>query len=250
MSDINQVKENIKEAIGKMHKGPAFYKKKILTNLFEKCQYVSDSEFYDIVGETFKSNPTNFMKYIYNDLRHKFSKLNRDEKRREMDKYIIEKFCLYSGEQILHECDGRIHLMRIKQYTFRVRSGTIFVTNYRIIAQGEFKATMWARQYGRLTEFGGDVRFGLKSQRKKAQRAEKAISDIPDQEELPCYGYIFPIKNLYNLRKRNHRATADIKYEVKLDDQVHTIQFSSPSFKREIEENIDKVCDILLKSSE
>lgn len=72
MSDINQVMEGIKEAIGKDY----WNKKKLLTYLFDlraKEEYtLSDSEFYDIVGEIFNLNPKIFMIYLYTDLRKKW----------------------------------------------------------------------------------------------------------------------------------------------------------------------------------
>jgi hypothetical protein len=91
MSEINQVINDMKEAIEKIHKGPSIYKKKIFTYIFEKCKDIPDTELYDIIGETFKSNPQNFMKYIHNDLQKKFSKQYGVEKLREMDRYILEK---------------------------------------------------------------------------------------------------------------------------------------------------------------
>ena len=214
MSVKTQVMDNIKEAIGKIHKRVK-YKKMILTYLFdlldkEKYQDLSDSEFYDIVREIFKLNPKNFIEYLYNDLRRKIRRLygkekrkeleenilekdfigellksnpedymefvykdlrNKigkkygDERRREIERYILEKHCLNKGEVILYECFGDItKTVSVSKLTVH---GDIFVTNQRIFAQGNF-----------FTK-GVSVLMSL------------------------CYGYIFPITNLYKLKKRS-----------------------------------------------
>jgi hypothetical protein len=98
---------NIKEGL-KMEKSSAI--KYILSYLDdlkvkEEYQYLSDSDFFDIIGETFKLDPKFFLDSLYPKI---WDKLYADEGRRKMERYIIEKYCLYSGEQILYECDGSI----------------------------------------------------------------------------------------------------------------------------------------------
>lgn len=249
MSEINQVINNMKEALEKIHKGPAVNRKKIFTYIFKKCKDIPDTELYDIIGETFKSNPQNFMKYIHNDLRKKFSKKYGVEKLREMDKYILENFCFYSGEQILYECDGRISLkpsgLPISQYVFKSGLGPIFFTNYRLIAQGEFKAKVYT-QAGWFTGLPKIQKTRYAAN--KAQKAEDAISDIPEQEDLPCYGYMFPIKNLSNLKKESYSANGRISYMVDLNNEYHTLRIHSPFFKIKMEENLNKAFEILSQS--
>ena len=94
MSEINQAINNMKEAIGKIHKGPAVHKKKILTYIFEEWKDISDTELYDLIGEMYKSNPQNFMKYLHSDLQKKFIEKYGVEKLREMYRYILENFHL------------------------------------------------------------------------------------------------------------------------------------------------------------
>ncbi|MFX1322755.1 MAG: hypothetical protein ACFFAQ_14050, partial [Promethearchaeota archaeon] len=66
MSVVNQIMSNIKEEIT----SPEPSSKQIITYLSdlrikEEYQSITDSEFYDIVGETFKLNPEFFMNHIY-----------------------------------------------------------------------------------------------------------------------------------------------------------------------------------------
>lgn len=67
----------------------------------EEYQSLSNSGFYDIVGETFKLNPDIFMKRIY-------KKFSQYKNKSEMERHILEKHCLYDGEQILFEGSGKI----------------------------------------------------------------------------------------------------------------------------------------------
>ena len=78
----------------------------------EEYQSLSNTEYYDIVGETIKLNPDIFMKHIYGDRR--FYQYNNSE----MQKYILEKISLYEGEQILFEDSGKI----IQESRFRPKT--------------------------------------------------------------------------------------------------------------------------------
>ena len=51
-------------------------------------------------------------------------------KLKEMDKYIFEKYCLYSGEQIFFESVGVILWGKAQSI------GNLYVTNNRIVCQG------------------------------------------------------------------------------------------------------------------
>ena len=106
MSDINQVKNEIKE---ELEKGlPS--KRKILSyllDLLKKDKYpsLSDFEFYDIVGYTYKLNLNYKLNLemlfypIYNALKKKIKKLYGKEKRLEMEQYLREKFGLKGPEK-------------------------------------------------------------------------------------------------------------------------------------------------------
>jgi len=66
MTDINQIRNTIKEEIT----SPTPSSDHIISHLHdlrtkEEYQSLSDSEFYEIIGETFKLNPEYFMESIY-----------------------------------------------------------------------------------------------------------------------------------------------------------------------------------------
>ena len=179
------------------------YENAMLSKLEKKISYLfhtllaPDSEFFDIVGETFKLNPEFYMKIHYNNVRKRIKELYGAEKLKGMEKYILEKFCLYDGEQILYDFYGGVGqtldrpktgFVEPKPVIVGVSSGSIFVTNYRIIAQGELK-----EQGGRITfsellmyEAGSSLR----------DEGKKGIIESSTLQEIPCYGYQFPIKRI------------------------------------------------------
>ena len=207
MSDLNQLKNNIKEEIS----SPEPSHERIITYLNdlrtkEEYQSLTDSEFYDIVGETFKLNPEFFMKYIYGN-----QKLYKDVNEQEMEKYIIEKFCLYEGEQILHECNGEIKELN-PSLKFAVGTpvkvlvhGRIYVTNYRIIVNGKLSAR-GGRLYG-----GGGLLLGLLDLASagvtggsKRDKSKTGIIEGSTSQEIPCYGYQFKTNNHVELKKKSN----------------------------------------------
>lgn len=240
MSDINLVMNSIKEAL-EMKKPSA---KNFLSYLYslkvkEEYQYLSDSDFFDIVGETFKTNPEFFMKSLYTKIWHKMAKLYGDEGRRTMERYIIEKFCLYSGEQILHECDGSIDQILPKRYKISVQSGNIFVTNRRIISQGNLRKAALVSGMKTIATIMDPLNSLMDARKTKGVKQD--LTDFSVRQELPCYGYMFPIEKLFDLRK----IPRTITYKIIYNYLVFRINIFSSSFK--IRENMNKLFEILSK---
>jgi len=211
MSDINQIVSNLKEEITRTNPSSA----RIITQLNdlrsnEKYQPLSDTEFYDVVGDTFTLNPKFFMASIYPNYPNIRSL--------EMAKYIVEKFCLYNGEQILYEFQGDIKQLEGvggTGGTVFVTGGNIFVTNYRIIAQGSIKAKGGHNLNALI--FGGYLMWNLSGGSKRAESKESLI-DGSTKQKLPCYGYQFKRKNFFELKKKSN----GVKYIVYSDDVQNT----------------------------
>jgi len=119
-----------------------------LSELFpkEEHQHLSDSEFFDIVGEAFKSDPEFYMENIEGEVRKRVKKLYGDGKLKEMEKHIINKFCLLEDEHILFETEGRINIYH-PPVKVSLKSGKFWVTNYRLIAHGKL-ITEWTQTGG------------------------------------------------------------------------------------------------------
>ncbi|UCC20350.1 MAG: hypothetical protein JSV62_03410 [Promethearchaeota archaeon] len=231
MVDVNQILNNIKEVMTSAN--PSSYR--IISYLHdlrikEEYQSLSDSDYYDIVGETFKLNPEYFMASIYGA-----RKLYKHVDRKEMAKHIIKKYCLYDGEEILYECHGSI-----KQSTgesdVKVSKGFFFVTTHRIIAQGTLKVSGGFDPTTLLdlviTSFSGIS--------KKVRGKKKLIESSLDQE-LPCYGYQFQIKNHVNLKKKGDRGIGYIVIDLEsITKKIENISLSK-RLQKSLQDEINKI---------
>jgi hypothetical protein len=152
-----------------------------------------------------------------------------------MERYIIKNYSLYDKEQILYECDGTIEKVLSERYKLTAYSGGIFITNDRIIAQGKL----------RTAALGGGVNTGTAldlialARPSGAQAAKKSLINLSIKQDLPCYGYIFPIKNIFNLRIKR----SSIIYNVIQNLLVFRIKLSSTFFKNKA--NINQLFEIL-----
>ncbi len=200
-------------------------------------QSLSDSEFYDIVGECLKLNSKFFMNSIYKDLRKIAKRQFGVKGRRFMEKNILERFCLYEGEQILYECEGKVQQTRkgkgVKIY------GTLFVTNERIIAQGKIGDT------GHTTGSGSIFDLLLVpsaiSKSRKIRKTKDIVVERSVTQELPYYGYQFPYQNHFKLTIKPRK----IKYKMTQDNLPYDLLVYSYSFKDK--EQLDYLIEILSK---
>jgi len=206
----------------------------------EEYQHLSDSDFNFIVGETFDLNPELFMDSLNRDLRKRMGKKNRFE----LDKYIIEKYVLIDEEHIIYECYGNIEFVDLQIVSTSggrkvmgnspasalVSSGSIFLTNYRLIAQGILDAT------------GGGWLTGISST-DTSYRRYQAIQTI--LESSPTYGYQFPIRNHMYLEKKRK----GVSYLYIQDNQFKRIEINLPieTSQAKREEQIDLIFKTLSK---
>ena len=104
----------------------------------------------------------------------------------EMEKFILKNYSLKPGEEILLEFNEGIVLYQnptlktINSPRGTSGSGIVYVTNNRIILQGKLKA------------FQGEFSSGYPSRNR--------IINYSLQQH--CFGYIFPTKNLFDLKKK------------------------------------------------
>ena len=230
----------------------------------EENQHLSDSEFFDIVGEAFKSNPEFYMENLDEEVRKRVKKLYGDEKLKEIVKYIFEKFSLYNGEQILFESEGGIRQLRTAKVepsgkiklesapvSVSIKSGNIVVTNYRLIVQGKLKvsggrdrnAIMWGGLVGHLVTGGSASR--------KRDKTKERLIDGSLEQELPCYGYEFSIQNHSGLEKMisSLKVAYGIRYAVVEDNLVYSTQINLPpgTSQAKVEEQVNSLFKLLCK---
>ena len=246
-----------------------------LSDLLSKKEYqlLSESEFIDIVGEAFKSNPEVYMENLYEEVRKRVKKLYGDEKLKEMEKNLLEKFTLYDGEQILFELEGSIKQIEgvevtssgqvsAKEYLgyvvpifgdnnpvkVSISSGSIVVTNYRLIAQGKLKVSGGGYQGISVLSAISGTKASLRDESRKF----KIASSI--QQELPCYGYQFSIQNHHNLKKMYSAVNVanGISYALLLNHpfgDVIKINLPSGTSQAKVEEQVNTLFKILCKNA-
>ena len=248
----NQVLDNIKNEF----EMPRPNSKRILKFLYQlgteaKSQQLSDSEFFDAVGKIFRLNSEFFMKELYKDFMDKMGKIIGVEKRKEMERYIIEKFCLLEDERILYELSGNIkqtelikqkpsgkYKMDTMPLKISVRPADIFITNKRMIGHGVLKASGGEKTKGAVFYLTSLWVFTGGS--KKAERKDALI------ESSPVFGYQFSTKNHWGLGKS--KLLHIVAYFVNIDNLKCTISIK-PTDKAKREEQMSKIFEILRKDA-
>ena len=120
---------------------------------------IADAEIYTFFGEVFKSNPQFYMKSLYqpinlsliNELGKKIDRVEGLKKLREMEEYILKIYCLYEGEQVLGVFRGNLKL-ESDDHAETVTGSHIYVTNFRIIAQGNLVLSYGPSRLSTLAE--------------------------------------------------------------------------------------------------
>ena len=207
--------DNIRNEFGK----PKPNSKKILKVLYQlgkdaKKQKITDSEFFDTVGETFRMQPERFMNELYPVFMERIAKIIGVDKRREMERHIIEKFCLLGDERIIYELKGNITQKDLweqkengksknlslssRAVELSVSSGDIFLTNHRLIAHGLFEVfgdrSMWAVSWRDFVPTWREMlnpwvkQKRLKPGPKAIERGKALVASNP------IFGYQFPTK--------------------------------------------------------
>jgi len=218
---------------------------KVLKYLFGFSVEETNSEFYTLVGKTLTINPEFFMRSLYKPFRKRISRIYGNERRREIERFIISKCCLYDEEQILYECEGSIKIILAEHYNLKV-AGYLYFTNRRIIAEGAINAKLKSTS---TRPTASEVAFPtitiLKTFAKPSRtdhidaKREMIYSSI--REELPCYGFIFPIKELYDIILKKHSITYKIKqYNNLLREELRIMIFTHQA--------LDKIYEILFKN--
>ena len=204
MTDANQLVENIKREIAKAQPS----NKKIFALFKEvKANTNSDAEYYDVVAEIFHFNS----RYYLNSLYPKLNSL-------QMAKYVFETFSLYQDERIVYEFPGKIkqtiHTRANPSIMVRVKSGYVYLTNLRIIAQG--KLIVGGGADASVSKVGQAI--AAQKAAKLQKKARKTFLNESLFQEIPCYGYQFKNRNHFHLKRKKkaleYFVLSDNPYEI------------------------------------
>lgn len=239
-SSIDQIANKIYEEMGR----PDPLNTRVIGYLgdlqaMDEFQSLAAADFYDIVGETFILNPGYFMKSIYG-ARNLYANVNEGE----MAKHILEKYCLYDGEQILYECNGNIEQRNPSRdnVIVLVKNANIFVTNDRIIAQGKLE-----------TKGGAIFLWGFSGSNRRTN-TKKGLSERSAQQELPCYGYQFKTKNHTGLKKKSDGINYVMNIEEDISkvsryQQVNALRLVRITLTHPDQEQINNIFEVLCKDT-
>ena len=138
-----------------------------------------------------------------------------------LDQYIIEKYCLMDGEQILKIISGSVNEKKM------VSSGRLFLTNFRLIICGSQQARSAQRSYhsgSALSMIAGSaIRGVVTSQRKNIRKAiNRALSKETSAFNVLEWGYVYPVTNALKIK----RTKSSIAYTIILDTEKRSVKLN------------------------
>ncbi len=153
---------------------------------------------WDQIGEVCLADPEFFTDKVYPAIQVKVRKLPVD-RLMAMDKYILEKYCLFQNESIV----GAIY-SNLKEDFADLRKCRLYLTQYRLIASG------WKRINSR--GLGGWV--GLAIAMTVTKKIQAALAQqFGSQASKGNYGYGYLLTGVYKAK----RSAKDISYSVAMD---------------------------------
>ena len=232
------------EIIDYVSQGKYFKPSKLLGKTFQNIDQAKINEFGDILVEIIKKDPDLFTTKIYEGLMF-FSRNSHQDKFYELDKYILDKYGLIEGENVIDFFYGRV----IDNYS--KISGRIFLTNLRLIASGDL--TRLSKGGSGSKSLVGTVRLIKKGLISLAigNAIRKALNkDIGEVGILP-YGYHYPVYNAYKIKRTKSAIiyNTNIEYERKGKSKTEKLFISvgpskklkDLSRKNEILDNIENL---------
>jgi len=179
----------------------------IIEEIIDNSAYkMSDSQFFDLIGELFLERPENFMNKIYKKLYKRLKRLFNIEKIFEMEKTILKKFCFYDNEKLMNSFHGKLVVGKNRL------KGRIYLTNYRFIGHGKFGIKkIYLLVMGMYAEIFWEG-YILKGIQNTTQDSIQRVLGLNYQHNKPCFGFQIPTLNSYEIKKKKKA----IEYKVDL----------------------------------
>lgn len=185
-------------------------------------------ETLDLIGELMQMDNIYFMEKIYPALRLACKNFT-NQQWLDIDKHMLEKYCMIQGEKILNI--GYASIVEKKVVT----SGRIFVTNYRIIVCGSqvvrsAQATVKTKPH----LIGSLVRSKITHKRKALRKAiTKALSSEISDFDIVEWGYYFPISYAQNIKRTQKMISYFVNIETEKKTQKMTIKITPSRLKKQ-----------------
>jgi hypothetical protein len=199
--------------------------------IYDLAYYKFPQSLCDMIGELTQMNSEFFMTKIfqklYTEIIEKWGIAEQYAKYiNEINLYILVKYCLFEGEQILIQFPAQVLPLRV--------GGWLYLTNFRMALIGlPVQVNMSYVTYMPfkfLLLIGAGIKGAIDSQRKAIRRKiastlSKDLSDFQNGE----FGYTLPVVNAYDIRKTQKEFSYMIDLEPeKIEFKIRT-SFRDPT---------------------
>ncbi|MHA1337759.1 MAG: hypothetical protein ACTSW3_04065 [Promethearchaeota archaeon] len=230
---------------------PLFHEKKhvdmarTLANYFKTTGKNNIQEFGDLIVELAKKDMDFFIEKLYPAIQIQMKKLPINEKF-DVEKYIINNYCLYPREKIIETFTGRI----IDSH--KILKGIIFLTNYRIIASGdvEYKKSMAPGLIGTVLDV---KKFAMN--RAITIYIQKKLNEEIAEKNILTYGYVYPINNIFSIYKSkkavNYKFYLEYERKGKFEKKLFIVSITPNKDKKnpQLQQNIITKIEEFLKKN-
>lgn len=225
--NLDKVKE---EVLGLMSKGEYIAPVKILIPTLKSIEKTDIPRFGDLLVDLALTYPDLFIEKIYIALQFKARKSISQEIMYELDKYIVQNYCLMEGEILVD-----LFLGSLRETYNHINNGRIFLTNFRIIACGYPLITGTTSSFGpkSFTAIGRDFAHA-----KKGEALRKSMNKSIKELDVITYGNYYPIRNARKIKKGKSHVSYKVNMNVKITPSK---LIKDRTRKEEILSNIEKL---------
>jgi len=208
LQKVRSMGENLdklqEEVLGLMSKGKYIAPVKLLIPTLKSIEKTDIPRFGDFLVDLARMYPDLFIEKIYIAFHFKARKLVSQEILYELDKYIIDNYCLLEGEIPVD-----LFLGSLRETYNHINNGRIFLTNFRIIACGYPLITGTTSSIGpkSFAQIGMDFAHA-----KKGETLRKSMNKSINKLDVITYGYYYPIHNARKIKK----GKSHISYKVNM----------------------------------
>ena len=205
--NIENIKKQILDFVSRGDLKKALY---LLNDVIRSIEKPDIPRFGEIIAELARKDYKKFGYGAHDSLQL----LNRKKSRSlqecfyELDKYLIENYCLLEGETISDSFYGSLN-----DTYYHIKNGQIFLTNQRVIACG-FPLTISVTGPGLKTTYGLEKHL---SHVMKGAYIRESLNKPAIQSGIMTYGYYYPIRNAYKIKRGKSAVqyTINVEYEIK-----------------------------------
>jgi len=219
-----------KEVLDFMSKGDYIKPSKLLNATFRSIDKTDIPRFGDLLGELARKYPEMFIEKIYIAFQYQLRNYKKKEILYELEKYIIENYCLMEGEILVDSFYGSL-----RETYNHINKGRIFLTNFRVIACGFPLLTDATSPIG--PKKGSQIRKDMIHGATGAA-LRKSMNKHIKELNIISYGYYYPIHNANRIK----RGKSAVSFKANMNIYITPGKMKeNRARKEEILSNIEKI---------